>query len=380
MIAHAIDMYRIPLFKQVFTKEMRSAAIDALQNERWVLGEPVFRFEELFAKYCTTDYAVAVSSGTHALQFSLAAISVKNKVLTTPFSFIASANAIIYAGAKPKFCDIEPASYNIAVDEIAKNLTQDVDAILPVHLFGQPCEMDEIAYFAEKHKKGLIEDCCQAHGAEYSGKKCGTFGDAGCFSFYPTKNLTVCGDGGMVVTNSKYIVEFIRKIRNCGRCDSYAFDIFGHTARLNSVNAAIGIVQLKILDKLIARRIYLADLYKRYLSEIAEISLPFRAENTKHVYHLYVIKANRRDALKKYLKQKGVETGIYYPIPIHKQPIYKNKYRTKTYPVAEHCTEIVLALPIYPELRVSDLKYICECIAEFYERRHFTSTLSVRKR
>lgn len=357
-----MQIFRIPLVKQEFTQEMKEAAIYALENERFVLGESVFKFEEKFARYCSTKYAVAVSSGTAALHLSLIALELKKneKVVTTPMSFTATANAIIHVGGIPVFADIEEDTGNIDAKNI---ITNGVKGIMPVHLYGQPCEMDRLIELKEEGVF-IVEDACQAHGAEYRKKKVGSMGDAGCFSFYPSKNMTVGGDGGMVTTDNEKIAEKIKKLRDCGRKSKYEHDSIGFTYRLNTVNAAIGLVQLKYLDVWNEKRRKMAKLYRKLLPK--EILLSEK-KHVRHVYHVFVIKVREREKLAEHLKLKGIETGIHYPIPIHLQPIYKKLfgYKEGSFPIAEKFGKEVLSLPIYPQLLADGVKFICEKIMEF---------------
>lgn len=358
-----MQIFRIPLMKQEFTKEMKEAAIYALKNERFVLGESVFKFEEKFARYCGAKYAVAVSSGTAALHLSLIALGLKKneKVVTTPMSFVATANAIVHSGGIPVFADIEEDTGNIDTKNV---ITNGVRGIVPVHLYGQPCEMDKIM---ELKEEGIfiIEDACQAHGAEYRGKKVGSMGDAGCFSFYPSKNMTVGGDGGMVTTNDEKIAEEIRKLRDCGRKSKYEHDSIGFTYRLNTVNAAIGLVQLKYLGAWNEKRRKIAKLYRKLLPKKILLS---EKKHIKHAYHAFVIKVMEREKLAECLKSNGIETGIHYPTPIHLQPIYKKLfgYKKGNFPIAEKFSREVLSLPIYPQLSADEVKFVCEKIEEFY--------------
>lgn len=347
----------IPLSKPVFTEEMKESAIDALENEFFVMGESVHKFEAEFAKYIGTKYAVAVNSGTFALASSLIVLGVEksDKILTTPMSFIATANSVIHAGGAPVFSDIEYDTGNIDPNRI-EDIPKDIKGIIPVHLYGNPCDMDKIKVFKEE---GLfvIEDACQAHGALYKGKKVGNFGDVGCFSFYSIKNMTVGGDGGMVTTNNEEIAEKIRILRDCGRISKYEHSIVGYTARLNTVNAAIGRVQLKYLDEWNEKRRYAARVYRENLPE--EVLL---RENGNSVYYMFVIRFKRRDEIIQHLKENGIETGIHYPIPIHLQPIYKQLfgYKEGDYQNSERFSMEVVSLPMYPEITKDEVKFVCE--------------------
>lgn len=360
---------KIPLAKPIFDDEMKKAAMDTLENERFVMGESVFKFEEEFAKYCGADYAISTSSGTQALQFSLMATGVESgdHVLTTPLSFIATANAAIHAGGIPKFSDIDKRTYTIDPELIEKVIGNKTKAIIPVHIYGYPAEMEPIIDIAKRNNLKVIEDACQAHGATYGGKKVGSIGDIGCFSFYPSKNMTVCGDGGMALTNDAKIASTITKLRDCGRISHYEHDIIGFTARLNTINAAIGRVQLKRLDEWNDSRRSHAELYDELLSDIKDIVLPPNCgSHIKSVYHLYVIRTKRRAQLKEWLEQNEIQCGIHYKIPIHLQPIYQAMYgyRKGDFPEAEyHCDE-ALSLPMYPDLTDSNIRFISDKIHE----------------
>ena len=267
---------KIPLGKPVFDEEMEKAALDALRNERFVLGESVHKFEEEFAKYCGTDYAVSTSSGTDALKIAMLAAGINpgQAVVTSPASFIASANAIIHAQGVPIFSDINPETNNIDPVKLEKIVTAKTKAVIPVHLYGYPADMDSINDLAEKRDLVVIEDACQAHGASYHGKRTGSLGLIGCFSFYPSKNMTVGGDGGMITTNDEKIAAAAAKLRDCGRKSQYVHDVVGFTSRLNSVNAAIGRVQLRRLDVWNDSRRKAAKMYDSSLEGVGDLVLP----------------------------------------------------------------------------------------------------------
>ncbi len=365
---------KIPLAKPVFDDEMKNAAVNALQNEKFVMGESVFKFEEEFAKYCGVRKAVSTSSGTFALQLSLQALGItpKDKVLTTPYSFIATANAAYCAGATPVFADIDPKTCNIDPQLTQQKLSSETKAIIPVHLYGYPADMTPIVDVAKKRKLAIVEDCCQAHGAKYFGKRVGSLGDVGCFSFYPSKNMTVCGDGGMAVTNNEEAAAKIAKLRDCGRKSHYEHDIIGLTARLNSVNAAIGRVQLKKLDGWNEKRRNVARLYNKLLDDVQELGLP-PSENSdvSPVYHLYVVRTNRRDELKTHLESNGIQCGIHYPLPIHLQPIYKEMfgYKEGDFPKSELVAKQVLSLPMFPDFDKAGIEQVSEKIHEFFAKQ-----------
>ncbi len=354
----------------VFDREMEKAALNALSRETFVSGESVSRFEEEFARYCGVQRAVSTSSGTSALQLSLIALGIKNQnhVITTPASFIATANSALHVNAVPVFADIDLQTYNVDPRLLKKQMTNKVKAIIPVHLYGYPADMNSISEISEKYDVDIAEDACQAHGAEYFGRKAGSIGTVGCFSFYSTKNMTVCGDGGMVVTNDDRIASTVAKLRDCGRISRYEHDVVGFTSRLNTFNAAIGRIQLKRLDEWNERRRMIASLYDRGLSDLDDIILPPKGESkVKPVYHLYVIRTGSRDALKTWLEQNGVQCIVHYPIPIHLQPIYRKLYGYKVgdFPKAELLCRTALSLPMFPSLQDDQVKYVCDKIHEF---------------
>jgi perosamine synthetase len=367
-------MKKIPLAFPIIDDEMIEAAEHALRNERLVMGESVFKFEEEFARYTGTKEAVSTNSGTMALHLILLALRLrKKKVLTTPHSFIATSNAALHAGLKPAFADIDLGRYVIDPAEIKKKMDEDVGAILPVHIYGYPADMDEIIGIGEEYNVPVIEDACQAHGAVYGGKKCGSIGVAGAFSFYSIKNMTVGGDGGMVTTDDEELAELMRMIRDTGRRTKYEHAVIGYTARLNTVNAAIGRVQLRKLDSWNERRRELARIYRKMLSDVEEIVLPPEDDDKRRqVYHLFVIRTKDpvdRDRLISYLREKKIETGIHYPIPIHLQPCYREYgFHDGMYPNAELVSKSVISLPMCPLLEEDDVKRVCEEIKAFYGR------------
>jgi len=362
----------IPPCNPICTKEMQDAAIHALQNEKFIFGESVVKFEEEFARYCNTDFAISISSGTAALQLSLLAAGVKNKdeIITPANSFIATSNSIIHAGGIPIFCDSND-SYLIEVNQIKDKITNKTKGILPVHLFGNPADMDEISEIAEKNKIFVIEDDAQAHGALYKGKKIGSLALTGCFSFYSTKNMTVCGDGGMVTTNNEDIAKTVILLRDHGRISKNTHILIGYTARLNTVNAAIGSIQLRYLDQWVQKRREIARKYNDLLSDVEEIVLPPGDINGKKPsYHLFVIKTKQRDTLIDFLRKNGIICLIHYPIPIPIQPIYKKLfyYKEGDFPKSEEQSKQILDLPMFPELKDNEIKYISEKIHEFFNR------------
>ena len=344
---------KIPFFVQEFTSEMENAVVYALRNESFVGGESVLKFEEEFARYIGTKYAVSVNSGNSALQISLMSLGIsdRSKIVTPTNSFIASANCIRMTNAKPVLSDIYSSDGSIDLS----NITEKVDGIIPVHIYGNPCNFDSVKSFAEEQKIPIVEDACQAHGAIYKGEKVGSISDVGCFSFYPTKNMTVGGDGGMTTTNNEEIAFKIRSIRDNGRKTKNEFDKLGFTMRLNTVNAAIGRIQLKHLDEKNERRRQIVEIYKKNL--VMDCILPENKDG-KSVYHQIVLKHERRDDIRKELTDNGIGSAIYYEKPIHLQPIYE-EYGYKL-PNSEKFSKEILSLPSYPLLTDDQAIEICE--------------------
>ncbi len=367
-----MKMNKVPFAKPIVDKEMLDAVTNALQNERLVGGESVHKFEEAFARYCGVKHAVSVSSGTNALQLAFIALNVRDKeVLTTPFSFIATANSVIEAGGRPTFSDASDQDYNMDPAMIPDKLTKKTSALLPVHLFGRPCRMDEIMDIASDRGLKVVEDACQAHGSVYKGKKAGSIGDIGCFSFYPTKNMTVGGDGGMITTNDSDTAMNIAKYRDCGRISRYVHDVVGYTSRLNSANAAFGLVQLKHLDDWNARRIAVAKMYGKALDGIREIRLPPMGDkDITPVFHLYAVRCTRRDELADHLNKNGIEAGVHYPVPIHMQPIYKQLYGFNggEFPISEALANEMISLPMFPDMSHDEVGRVAEEVRAFYSR------------
>ncbi|MEM5855232.1 MAG: DegT/DnrJ/EryC1/StrS family aminotransferase [Candidatus Aenigmatarchaeota archaeon] len=347
---------RIPLCKPEVNEEMKKAVIETLEKDRFVLGENVKKFEEEFANYIGTKYAVAVSSGTAALQIALQSLELEKneKVVTSSNSFISTANAILFANYLPCFADIYEDDGTIDVKTVKEEKAK---VVLPVHIYGRVCNMDEIFSFFPDAV--IVEDACQAHGAKYKNRKAGSLGEIGCFSFYSSKNMTVCGDGGMITTNNEKIAEIAKSLRDCGRKSKYVHDRLGGNYRLNSINASIGRVQLKYLDEWNEKRRKVAKIYRELLPE--NILIPEK-DYSYDVYHLFVVKLKKRDYIAAYLDKNGIETGVHYPIPIHLQPIYKKLfgYKKGVLPKTERFSKMILSLPIYPSMKDEEVKFVCE--------------------
>ena len=367
---HGPGKKKIPLAWPVIDSEMKEAALAAL-DEKLVMGESVYKFEDEFARYCGTKFAVATGSGTAALSIALQSVGIGfgNQVITTPFSFIATANAVIHTGAEPIFADVEDGGINLSPEKSRKALTQKTKAVIPVHLYGHPSRIDEFREIAEEKNLKVIEDACQAHGAEVNGRKVGSIGDAGCFSFYPAKNMTVGGDGGIITTNDEDLAEAARSIRDCGRNKNskYHMGRIGYTSRLNSVNAAIGRVQLRRLDGWNESRRRLASRYRSELEGVKGVALPpIEKAGEKGVYHLFVIRSTLREEVKNHLENNRVETGVHYPVPIHLQTPYVQGYGYSegAYPLSEKLSAEVLSLPMYPTLTEEEVVGICGLIKD----------------
>ena len=328
----------------------------------YVLGEEVRKFEEDFSKYTGTNYTVGVNSGSDALFLALKSIGVGkgDEVITVSHTFISTVDAISRNGAKPVFVDINPDTYCMDVSKIEEKITEKTKAILPVHLYGHPADMDPICKLKEEYGLYVIEDACQAHGAEYNGKKAGSMGDIGCFSFYPTKNLGAYGDGGAVVTDNEEIKEKLIQMRNYGQSEKYHHDFVGVNSRLDELQAVILQTKLKYLDGWIERRRKNAKIYTEVLQD-SDVILPVEKEFAKHAYHLYVIRSKNRYNLKNKLLQNDIHAQIHYPIPVHKQKAYLNFNDSKLETTDQICSEI-LSLPLHPWMDCEEILKVANCL------------------
>jgi len=340
--------------------EVDPAIQGVIDNTSFIMGENVKAFESEFARFCDARFAMGVSSGTDALHLALLACGIGpgDEVITAVNTFIATAEAISHCGARPVFVDIKPDTYNIDPEQIEAKISSRTKALLPVHLYGQPADMDPIMAIARKHNLKVVEDCAQAHGALYKGKKVGTIGDAGCFSFFPGKNLGAYGDGGAVVTNDDAIAGKVRLLRNHGREAKYEHLIEGYCDRLDALQAAILSVKLRKLEGWNQKRREAAKLYDELLGSDGIVT-PAEADGVRPVYHLYVVRVKDRDGLQKDLKEKGIATGVHYPVPLHLQPAYRHLgYVQGDFPVAEGAAQEILSLPIFPEINNAQITYI----------------------
>jgi dTDP-4-amino-4,6-dideoxygalactose transaminase len=354
-------------------KEEIDATIHQVVEEgQFILGSEVKAFEEEMALYCSTRFAVGVASGTDALHLALLACGVKpgDEVITTPFTFIATAGAITRCDAIPIFVDIDPRTYNIDAAQIEPKITPKTRAIIPVHLYGQPADMEDILGLGKRYDLRIIEDCAQALGAEYRGRKVGSMGEAGCLSFFPAKNLGAYGDGGMVVTSEQQIAEVIRMLRKHGSKISYYHLLPGFNSRLDALQAAILRVKLRYLDNWNKLRRDRASLYTQLLNQIDGIEPPYIEEHNLTSANYYTIRLKgshiNRDELRKYLESKGIQTMVYYPLSLHLQEVYKPfGYKSGDFPKSEQAQEQVLSLPMFPEISEGQIKEVVSQVEKF---------------
>lgn len=349
--------------------EIINAIRAVIQKKDFILGHEVKEFENQFAKYCGVKYCIGVASGTDALLLSLKAINVNpnNEVITPCNTFISTVFAILQSGAKPILVDVEEKSALIDIGKIEKAITPKTAAIIPVHMYGNPVDMKKINILAKKHGVKVIEDACQAHGSLYENNYMGSWGDLGCFSFYPSKNLGAYGDGGAIVTNNKSLAQQIQILRNVGQTTKNKHLLLGYSSRLDTIQAAVLSVKLKYLNTWNKRRVKIAKLYKKLLSDIP-IGLLDVNDNCLPNYYLYVIRTPERDKLLKHLKQNGVSCSVHYPTPIHMQPSMKTLgYKKGDFPVAEKLSKEVLSLPMHPYLQTKEVIQIVNLIKKFHK-------------
>ena len=357
----------IPIAKPFIGDEEIKEVEAVLRSGFIAQGPKVAEFEEKFAEYIGTRHAIATSSGTTASHVALlcAGIGKDDEVITTPFSFAATANSILYAGGKPVFVDIDPKTYNINPEKIEEAVTDKTKAIMPVHLYGQPADMDQICKIAEDHDLKVIEDAAQAHGAIYHGRKVGSIGDMACFSFYPTKNITT-GEGGIITTDDDAFDKDARAIRAHGESERYEHVTLGYNFRMTDIAAAIGVVQIKRLEEFNEKRIENAEYLTEHINSIEGIEPPYVAENVRHVFHQYTVRVadGKRDELKEFLNSEGVGTGVHYPRTIYKQKLYEDLGYTADCPEAEKAAAEVLSLPVNPTLSAEDFGKIVSVLQD----------------
>ena len=360
--------------------EIHAAVSEVMENTAFAGGPFVAAFEQEFARFCNCKHALGVGNGTDALWLSLLALGIGpgDEVITVPDTFIATAEAITYCGAKPVFVDVDPKTYNMdpnkLEDYLKKRLSSNPSslspipkAVIPVHLFGQTADMDPILSIAGAHGLHVVEDACQAHGAQYKGRKAGSLGDAGCFSFYPGKNLGAYGEAGAVVTNDDALAEKIRMFRDHGQAKKYYHNVIGWNARMDGIQGAVLSVKLKYLAGWNEARREHAREYNRLFSPVAGVSEPREADYARHVFHIYAVRVKQRDRLLAYLSEKGISCGIHYPVPIHLQKAYHGLGLAQgSFPVAEACAEEFLSLPMFPELTSEQINLVVDEITGFY--------------
>lgn len=352
----------IPIAKPQLDDAEIQAVSDVLRSGIIAEGQCVADFEHAFAEYTGTEFAVAVNSGTAALHAALLAhgIGKNDEVITSSFSFVATANSVLFTGAKPVFADIKPDTFNLDPELIEDKITPATKVIMPVHLYGHPAEMSAITDIAEDRGLILLEDACQAHGATYNRKKTGSFG-TGAFSFYPTKNMTT-SEGGIITTNDEKVAEKARMIRAHGSRQRYLHEMLGYNLRMTNISAAIGLVQLKKLPEYTSARQHNAGLLTEKLKDIEGIQCPVVKKNCSHSFHQYTIRTQNRDELSEYLKSKEIGTGIYYPIPIHRQPYYKEIGYNDSLLVTEKASREAISIPVHPGVSDENINTICDAI------------------
>jgi UDP-2-acetamido-2-deoxy-ribo-hexuluronate aminotransferase len=348
---------------QEIKEEIFQVMTEIFGSGQYILGPRVSEFEKKIADYHGVSEAVGVASGTDAIHLSINAFGIGegDEIITTPFTFFAIVEAILYSGAMPVFVDVDAETFNIDKGQIETKITDKTKAILPVHLFGQMADMEEISKLAKKYGLKVIEDCAQSFGANLNGKKAGSFGDTGCFSFYPSKNLGGYGDGGIITINDSMIADKVRKLRNHGSRISYIHEDIGFNSRLDEIQAGVLLVKFKYIDKYNLARRQKAALYTELLSD--KVKCPVEKKGAYHVFHQYTIRSDKRDEIKKGLSDKGISSVVYYPVPLHLQEALRFLgYKEGDFPVSEKSAKEVLSLPIYPELEESVIERIAEII------------------
>jgi len=353
---------------RAYQGELDQAMRQVFESCAFAGGPFVDKFEGEFARFCECDWAVGVGSGTEALRLTLHTLGVGpgDEVITVPNSFIATAEAISWCGAKPVFVDVRPDTYTLDPDRLEAAISARTKALIPVHLFGQTADMDPIAAVAAAHDLIVIEDACQAHGARYQGRRAGSLGWAGCFSFYPGKNLGAYGEAGAVTTNDANLAERLRLLRDHGQSQRYRHQLVGCNSRMDGLQAAVLTVKLRYLESWNQARSRVAQLYNRLLTQVPGVSTPQQGEYRDHIHHVYAIRTPNRDGLARHLLDHGIGCGIHYPVPIHLQPAYLDLGLGEgSFPVAERCAREFLSLPIYPELTEDQVNIVVRHIAEF---------------
>jgi len=356
---------RINIFEPYTDEKEREAVLRVLDSGWFIGGKETESFESEFKEYIGVKHAVACANGTAAILLALEALGIRenDEVIVPSHTAFPTIEPILNIKAKPIFVEVDEKTYTLDINEVKERINNKTKAVIAVHLYGHPAELNSLKEICNEKNIYLIEDCAQAVGAEYNGKKVGSIGDVGCFSFYPSKNMTVCGDGGMVVTNSDEIREKVAMLKNHGMKTRYENVLLGYNFRISEIAAALGREQLKKLDGFNEKRRKIVELYWKYLPE--NLTLPCEEGYAKHVYHLYVVRSNERDRLKEFLEKNNIKSEIHYPIPGHLQPVMSDKYKIKL-PVTEKIVSEILSLPMHTKLSEEDIKTICGKIKEFY--------------
>ena len=358
-----VDFVDLKAQYEAIAPEVNEVIHRVIENADFILGKDGELFEQEFAEYCEVEHAVGVDSGMSALELALRAhgIGDGDEVITVSHTFSATAFSISLTGARPIFIDVDPRTYNMDPIQIEAVITPRTKAILPVHLYGQPADMEEISAIARKHRLILIEDACQAHGARYKGKRVGGWGDAACFSFYPGKNLGAYGDGGMIVTGNADLADKLRMLRNYGQREKYNHILIAYNRRLDNLQAAVLRVKLRHLERWNSARRAAAHLYDELLKDIDGVVTPYAASDRTHIYHLYVIQHPQRDALLSHLREHNIFAGLHYPIAVHQQPCYEDLHVPPgLLPITESLASRVISLPMYPEIRPEQIQFVCD--------------------
>ncbi|MHA1293071.1 MAG: DegT/DnrJ/EryC1/StrS family aminotransferase [Promethearchaeota archaeon] len=363
-------MEEIKLVKMYMDDEIKSEVIKVLDSGYYIKGPNLKQFEKYFKDYLNIKYAIGVSSGTAALFLAYNELSLKSgdEVIVPSHTFIATVSPLAFFNAKPIFVDIDPETYCMDIEDVKEKITPKTRCITPVHIYGHPVDMDPLIELAKEKDIKIIEDCCQAHGSEYKGKKIGNFGDISVFSFFPSKNMTVGGDGGMIVTNNDDYGKMLAIRRDHGRTTKYRNDNLGLNFRLNEIQAAIGKIQLKHLPKWVEKRREIAEFYNKIFRNYSKVKTPIEKKWAKHSYYVYTIQIDERDKLIEHFREKKIGTGIYYPIPVHRQPIIEKIYGTQPrLPITEEIVDKIISLPLSPHLTEKELNRIKDEIINYME-------------
>lgn len=354
---------QINLSEMYVDSEIKKAVTDVLDSRRYIKGNQLRLFEEEFSSFCGADYGIGVSSGTSAMLLTMMGLEVGqgDEVIVPSHTFIASASPAKFMGATPVYVDIDPLTYTLDPEKLEAAITSRTKAIIVVHLYGHPADMDRIMSTAKKYDIPVIEDACQSHAAEYKGRRTGSLADMAIFSFFPSKNMTVAGDGGMVVTSDEELAKKMSMLRDHGRTDKYLHEMLGLNLRLSEMPASVGRIQLKHLHEWTEARRKAAARYNSLLNGVVET--PSEKEWAKHAYYVYTIQTKNRDDLQQHLNKNGVSTGLYYPVPVHRQPCMQAE--ECVLPVTDACVEKILSLPMHPQLTEEQIEYIADRIKEW---------------